>query len=178
MSQVPAVDQSKDEKAKSRRRIIQGLAGAPVIYTLPIGAALAAGSLSCVDKSQNLKAASPPQLLATSPDTWIRVKLQVYKHGSDLYVTLSSSGVSKWYKLTNTSGVWTAALDSSYNGSGAQAQSQYLYGLVDYSGYTAGAGTPYIYPQDQGIDQPVAGASCWNSVTATQAADGSNLILP
>ena len=149
---------SFDHKAAQRRRLLRGLVGGPAIYTLPLGAAVSAASLGCVDKSGT--STIPRPLLKTSPDTWVRVKLQIFKHGNDSYVVLGGT----YYKLTTVVGGYTAALDG-YTGSGAQAQSSYLYGLVDYSG-----GAPTIYPADQVIGQPVAGASCWNSVVPTPKA--------
>jgi hypothetical protein len=153
-----SLESLQDRKAAQRRRLLRGLVGGPAIYTLPLGTAVSAASLTCVDQSGTSTAPRP--LLPTSPDRWVRVKLQIFKHGNDSYVVLGGT----YYKLTTAVGGYTAAPDG-YTGTGAQAQQSYVYGLVDYSG-----GAPTIYPADQVISQPVAGASCWNSVVPTPKA--------
>ena len=68
---MPSID---SEQRSRRRRILKAAASAPVVFTLPSGAALAAGSLTCAEKSANLavSGAVPVPGVTLAPDIWMR----------------------------------------------------------------------------------------------------------
>lgn len=73
--------QSKSERNEQRRRILRAAAGAPVILTLPSGAALAANSVTCDVKSKELASSSNPvgvSTVAGSPDDFMRYSVQAF----------------------------------------------------------------------------------------------------
>jgi hypothetical protein len=86
----------EQDRAAHRRRLIKAAVGAPVVFTLPSGAALAAASISCVDKPAATEAFStqPMQTFSSTPsDTWVRFKLDKY---SIPVKTAGKKGGSAW----------------------------------------------------------------------------------
>lgn len=68
------------EKTEQRRRILRAATAAPVVLTLPSGAALANSSLMCDQNSQarfNWEKGGINNF-NTSPDDWMRIKLPEY----------------------------------------------------------------------------------------------------
>src|SRR5690606_20563225 len=83
--------QSKSERTEQRRRILRAAASAPVILTLPSGAALAATSVTCAQKSQELAQTSPPAGVASAPDTWMRFEVDVFSFDGSVSSTSTSA---------------------------------------------------------------------------------------
>lgn len=162
---------SPPERVKQRRRVLQAAVGAPVIFTLPSGAALAAASLSCQDKSAQLRTSQGAAGVTSATDTWIRYRLPQYSFKAKNLSTHQSLGTvngftfnSKWYIVQNGDAV---EVELNGNGSYTATGSNY-YALVDYSKYSPTANpTSYVYPSATPVASPVAGASCWNSLLAT-----------
>lgn len=73
----------------ARRRLLGGAVAAPAVLALHSGSALAASSLTCVDK-QNKSPASPPQ--SESLDQWVRVELWCLKPSEN-----ASPDTCKWF---------------------------------------------------------------------------------
>lgn len=155
------------ERMARRRRLLKAAAGVPAAYTLTSGVALAASSsLACIARGAADPATTPlnPPLLSTAPDSWVRARFQVYRWGSNRYIQVNNI----WYQL-NSDGTATAA--SPNLNAIAPVSGEYRYALMDYN-----TGTVGIYPEDAVMSQPVAYASCWNSITGTQSATvGTNL---
>jgi hypothetical protein len=160
-------EEVQSQEVQRRRRVLRGLVGAPVIYTLPLGSALAASSLGCLDKSQALAAADNPDGITSAPDDWVRAPLVVKENGSNIYVSVSGS--DPWFKYEPVSGAVTQI--NNLPGGAADSQKKY-YGLVDYQGNNIYG----VFPQESAVMSPIAGASCWNSLGIEPSADAQNLI--
>lgn len=167
---------SQNDRAQRRRRILQAAVGAPVVLTLPNGAAAAAASLNCADKSQAM-ATDPGTLdkaegIATAPDTWMRYRVQGYKAGSSKTPVFTLDG-THWYEVLATGAAQPYTLAA-----GVTPQvvtGKYYYVLVDYATYNSGAPiSAYVYPDKSPVVNPIAGASCWNSLTGSSV--GSSVI--
>ncbi len=65
---------SKDTVSQSRRRLVKNaVVAAPVILTLPSGAAAAtASAFQCIARDQAVADADPPPELVSAPDGWVR----------------------------------------------------------------------------------------------------------
>ena len=160
-----------DQKMR-RRKILKAAAGAPVVFTLSTGAALAAGSLGCDVKSANRAATETPPVPGVltsdtstpSLDDWMRFSLEGYelnRAGGPKVDGFLLGG--KAYQV-NTDGTVTELLD--YNGNSKLNGKTYT-AIVDYSSYAAGdAESMYVY-HGVAVANPIAGASCWNSLNAT-----------
>ena len=164
--------QLQSEKQKQRRRgILKAIASTPVIFTLPAGAQVAAASLTCKDKSLELATTNPPRGAAANSDTWIRYKVQRKK------IRISVPGSPK-KKINNTFTInnqWyrvdggiveniTESYDSDFTPVDVSGKSYYL--LVDHSDYPGTGSQSYVYlGTDNQVASPIAGNSCWNSIT-------------
>ncbi len=156
---MPSIE---SEQKHRRRRILKAAASAPVVFTLPSGAALAAASLTCAEKSAELagSGAEPVPGVTTAPDNWMRFSLQGYtinQSGGQLQgFTLGGN----WYAVNADGTVVAVVPNGNPNANGTT-----YYALVDYESYAAGnAQTMYVYLGTP-IGSPIAGASCWNSLT-------------
>jgi hypothetical protein len=163
---------SKADRARQRRRILQAAVGAPVVLTLPSGAVLAAGSLSCAEKSQERAATELPAGLTTVPgDTWMRYRLQKYTGAGLNYVVLDTSN---WYLVDEATGAATA-LSAAPSPLPTAVADTYYYALVNFETYSDTAPEMLkIYPGTSPVSSPIAGESCWNSLMGT--ALGSNIL--
>lgn len=142
------------ELLKQRRRaLIKAVGAAPVVLTLPNGAAFAATSLTCADKTKGSAAAG----VVEGTDTWVRVSVQKLKFKSDSTVFYGFSYNNNYYKVEGR----TATPYVLPNGAKKPSAINGRYGLlVDYNA----PGVYGVYPADSSIGNPIAGASCWNSV--------------
>jgi hypothetical protein len=174
---------SKSDRTEQRRRILRGAVSAPVIFTLPSGAALAQVSTSCAAKSQELAATENPLGIATGLDKWMRFEVEAYSFNGSVKVsgfldaTTAGSGTTPankndryfqlnglWYRYNVADGTAMAVTLSTPTPSGTPVGP--LYVLVDYAAYSAGTNpTMYVYPARTPVINPIAGASCWNSLT-------------
>lgn len=158
------------ERAARRRSLVKAAAGVGAVFTLPSGAALAATSLTCNNKSATLYNEGPkPVTYGTSPDNWMRIKLQKYKR---IKVRLNGSVTEvegftyngNWFRVVSDSGNNRAIQVVLDSGVPQKVTGQFYYGLVDYDG-TPGK---LILDQNQTNLNPIAGASCWNSLTGSK----------
>lgn len=167
---------SQSEQQKRRRRgILKAAAGAPVIFTLPAGAQVAAGSLTCIDKQNVLPI---PEGALSTPDTWIRYRVErVTAQFTNPGATYDTAFLLDdiWYKVDgNIVSKITGTLQQNSNKKNQKNSSnpssvstpQYYFLLVDQSKYssTTTDKSSYVY-LGQAIATPVAGTSCWNSIT-------------
>lgn len=160
---------SQLERTQQRRRLLRAAASAPVVFTLPTGAVLAATSLSCADKSAERFLSEGAPGVTTSPDSWMRFQvpaLKIKPQGSGSHVSgFELNGV---YYQPNADG--TVAEITNTNGTPTPiAGSNYLL-LVDYSTYSSTYSSTssahlYVYPGQTPVSNPIAGASCWSSLT-------------
>lgn len=160
---------SDSDKQKQRRRnILKAATVAPAVFTLPTGAALAQTSLTCVDKSKAFAAQTPPMGATTAADTWVRYSVAKYR------VKPQNSGKvfgfslnSQWYSVTGVNNaIMSITLDT--NQAPELQAGQYYFLLVDHSKYQNLPNSPqsfvFLGSANQ-VTSPVAGSSCWNSVT-------------
>jgi hypothetical protein len=159
---------SQSEQQKRRRRgILKAAAGAPVIFTLPAGAQVAAGSLTCIDKQNVLPI---PEGALSTPDTWIRYRVErVTAQFTNPDATYDTAFLLDdiWYKVDgNKVSKITGTLQQNSSNPSSVSTPQYYFLLVDQSKYysTTTDKSSYVY-LGQAIATPVAGTSCWNSIT-------------
>lgn len=147
-------DNEKELLKQRRRALVKAAAAAPVVLTLPSGAALAAVSITCADKTNG--AAAPKVVVGT--DTWVRVstpRLRFKERGKPAVYGFAYA--NNYYTVAN--GVATPY--SPPTGTNITHYNNQYHGLlVDYNA----PGVYGVYPADSSIGNPVAGASCWNSV--------------
>jgi hypothetical protein len=172
------MDDRSPPASAARRKLLRSAAAAPAIFTLPCGAALAATSVTCVAKSESMR--SSAKGLTAGTDNWVRVRIQVqnawFKAGTESPIQYKAINVAgKWYHAYDGVGVIKAGVEIAiplFSPPGklpAPIPGTYVYGLVDYS--KSGATGYGYFPADGPVAQPVAGASCWNSMPHTQAAN-------
>ena len=155
------------EKNIKRRRILKAAASAPVVFTLPTGAALAATSISCAVKSTNRATSTTETVfgVTTEPDDWMRFSLpgvRINQSGGLGQVNGFNLG-GTWYAV-NADGTVTAVTAVGV----PQPNGRTYYALVDYDAYSSGqAASMYVYHGGTGVVSPIAGASCWNSLTGS-----------
>lgn len=171
-----AMSDNEREKLKQRRRaLIKAAGAAPVVFSLANGSTAAAASLTCVDKSSKI---SPrPNVViggsGTATDGWVRVRVQRLRFRSASAGTnvVGFAYQSNYYTVSgNVATLYMPPSDVQIT----NVNNRYYGLLVDYGA----PGVYGVYPADQVIDNPVAGASCWNSVNPNGpgAQVGSNLI--
>ena len=162
------------EKLKQRRRaLIKAAGAAPVVFSLTNGSPAAAASITCVDKSADIRP-RPKMVIGgdTASDGWVRVRVQRLRFRSTSagtnvvgfayqgnYYTVSSNVATLYMPPTD---VRITNVDNRYYGL-----------LVDY----AAPGIYGVYPADELIENPVAGASCWNSVNPNGPTAGAGNII-
>lgn len=161
---------SDSDKQKQRRRnILKAATAVPAIFTLPTGAALAQTSLTCVDKSKVLAAQNPPMGATTAADTWVRFSVAKYKIKlQDSSKVFAFTLNSQWYSVTGATNAIanvTLTRDPTYD---PRPQTGGYFLLVDQSKYQNQPNSPQSFVflgSENQVTSPVAGNSCWNSVT-------------
>lgn len=174
--ELAMADNEREQLKQRRRALIKAAGAAPVVFSLTSGSAVAATSLTCKDKSQSLaQIQQPAGATQGSPDTWMRYKVDAYsipQPNADVLGFQYPTGT--WYKVV--SGVASrVTLQSNGNGQGTLPTSTggFYYLLVNYS---SGQSFDAVYV-GQTIQNPIAGASCWNSLTGgTSATNPPNLV--
>lgn len=161
------------EKLKQRRRaLIKAAAATPAVLTLPSGAALAAASLTCKDKSQTIAQADPPPGARTFNDDWMRYRVPAFsikQPGGPVKGFEYPAGT--WYKVDGAGKAYSINLQPG-NGNLPTPTGGYYYLLVNYS---SGQTFDSVYVGQQ-LPNPIAGASCWNSLTGAQLTNPPNLV--
>ena len=156
---------SNDDLIRRRRKLLKGAVGAPVLFTLPVGSALAATSLTCDIKSQQTFASESPSTFLTAPsaDKWMRARLDVF------VVNVQGSGPvdavmvgSDFYRLDNATTTLILIPQVDIAGTPSLTGSQ-VDVLVDYN--VSGMATVVVAPNSP--VSPIAGVSCWNSLNPT-----------
>ncbi|WP_068635506.1 hypothetical protein [Thauera butanivorans] len=167
---------SADDKSRNegRRRLIKSAAAAPVVFTLPSGAALAAASSSCEANSLELFNTERPLAVTASSDKWVRARLQAWKFKA---VKVGSNGSENvdgfkynevYYKVSDGRAEEVALKPGSKP---AVYPRQYYYVLINYPGRTL------ILDASATDVTPMAGASCWNSLMPGDNLSGDNTII-
>jgi len=165
---------------EQRRKLIKAAAGASAVFTLPSGAALANVSATCDQKSLKLyQDAAKPTGFSAATDGWMRVKLQKYNVRAKLPGETSNTTGAGF----NYAGKWFRVISSTTGGNKAVevlpvnttiVSNEFFYGLVHYDS-NAKMGK-LVLDQTAETVNPIAGASCWNSLTG--ATLNSNTIIP
>lgn len=160
---------SQSERRERRRRILKGAAGVPVVLTLPSGAAIAATSVNCDANSQTIFRAEGADGFPTAPDSWMRVRLPKYKirlqQGGSTRVDgfrFDSGTATRWFRIEGDQAI-EVTYDIHKQHLPEEVAGEYYYGLVDYQN---GIGELLLNQDDPGI-MPIAGCSCWNSLTGS-----------
>ena len=162
------------EKLKQRRRALIKAAGAvPVVFSLTNGSPAAAASLTCADKT---KGASAPYV-TSGTDGWVRVSVPQLEYISGNGNGTHVAGYGFMYKgnyyTVNSNG---SIISGKPNGTTQEqtVPNQNYYLLVDYGG---SPGSFTVYPTDTNIGNPIAGASCWNSVNPNGPIAGTGNLI-
>jgi hypothetical protein len=158
----------QSELRERRRRLLRAAVGVPAVFTLPSGAALAAASLTCVDRSAESFLQRQPPLISTSTDGWVRIKLQKYTikvtGGQKIYNCFQYG--NQWYSLPGMdAGNYDPQAVSNMVVWSKKKDGEFFYGLVNYPEGS-------LIVSQGGTINPVAGASCWCSL------NGGGVITP
>lgn len=166
---------------EQRRKLIKAAAGASAVFTLPSGAALANVSATCDQKSLKLyQDAAKPTGFSGAMDGWMRVKLQKYNVRAKLPgETNNTTGPgfnynNRWFRVINSTTGGNKAVEVFSPANTTIVSNEFFYGLVHYDSNAKLSNLVL----DQGAEtvNPVAGASCWNSLTGASLT--SNSIIP
>lgn len=161
---MPSTDSEQNIK---RRRILKAAASAPVIFTLPSGAALAAGSLTCAAKSLERATGETVDGVTVAPDAWMRFSVP------GLRLRFTGNRVVDGFRLDGSLyqvvGSDVVLISETPVNEASNGQTYFL--LVDYEAYS----DPIVSPDDPAsyvylgtpTANPIAGASCWNSLNST-----------
>lgn len=139
---------------RPRRKWLRGVAAAPAIFTLPTSATpLAVASNTCLKNP----AAATATGMTGAPDGYVRIRLPIFrvKVGNTRMDAVQVG--NKWY-VYPSGGVIALPEDPKPTN-----PPRFAYGLVDYSNPSS-TGKHRFYPEVQPTT-PVAGHSCWNSVS-------------
>ncbi|WP_345794497.1 hypothetical protein AAG895_05330 [Thauera sp. JM12B12] len=171
---MSAPDNTSHEK---RRRLIKAAAAAPVVFTLPSGAALAAtSSPTCDAKSLTRFNTSSVDAVVSEPgDGWVRGRFQswTFRIKSENSSSIGFKHLGNWYVVSNGSA--SLVLGEVFtNGSNAPSErlDQYHYVLLNYPDQTS-----LVFNASQADIAPIAGASCWNSLTPSANIPASNTVV-
>ncbi|HHW62868.1 MAG TPA: hypothetical protein GX403_02740 [Rhodocyclaceae bacterium] len=161
---MSASDNTSQEK---RRRLIKSAAVAPVVLTLPSGSALAASSAMCDQKSADAFDSSPAFAVTTATDRWMRAQLQMYTFKGKVEGQNGTKDYSGFkYNINNNVNyavIAGVAVPLTQTTQETLLPGQYFYVLVDYRGdQPVGL---ILDSSSIGAQNPIAGASCWNSLT-------------
>ncbi|MCG3186904.1 MAG: hypothetical protein IOMNBAOH_01480 [Rhodocyclaceae bacterium] len=171
-------EQDDQDRIALRRRLLKAAAGAaPMVFTLPVGAQVAASSANqCVAKdAAKVTATTPPRYTttATNPTTdgWVRFKAEV------VMVKFNSSGaqnIKAWLVKGKTYAAENKTVNSTTYTIGALiAPTQYGYvslspqqyaNLLVFDDGSNPLGFYKIYPETKTSSQTALTGSCWNSV--------------
>ena len=150
------------EKNIKRRRILKAAASAPVVFTLPMGTALAANSISCAVKSADRAANETVAGVTTAPDAWMRFSLPGFTINQSGGPVSGFNFDGRWFRVNGDGSVTVVTPNGTPRANGVT-----YYALVDYEAYSLGQpASMYVYTGTP-IDNPIAGASCWNSLEGT-----------
>lgn len=179
---------SESEQQKQRRRnVLKAVAGAPVIFTLSAGTNVAAESISC--KIKNQTTLPTPAGASTSSDTWIRYKVQrqsiTITNIDNGNVNTASNAFTldniNWYRVNNATNVVNKVnLLQKTVSNPSPVVGQFYYLLVDHSEFSTSAAPQsfvYLGTENSAVD-PVAGGSCWNSLSTGVTVGSDNTINP
>lgn len=166
---------SKQNQIEKRRKLIKSAVGAPALFTLPgaVGSAMAAASLGCDVKSQATFAdESPVTGFPSAPDKWMRVRCEVWtfrlESGGAAVTGFKFNGA--YYQVTSGVAQQVAVKLTPSSQAPVQVAGQYVYALVDYQ---QSAPATIVLDPNKAVS-PIAGASCWNSLTSSNLS--SNVI--
>jgi hypothetical protein len=183
-------EETRTRNTETRRRLVKSAVAAPMVFTLPMGASLAAESVSCVDKIDSTDAALLVGSADLADDLWVRVQLPLKRF------VLKNSGAScggtppnvtgfdydgKWYTYTvGESAAIPVPSDKRVCNPVAKTTSPTtVYALVDVSFDPMALSGPIRVSQVDDPITPVPGASCWNSVNPNPIDQiGGNVINP
>lgn len=178
---------SEEQKKQRRRGILKAVAGAPVLFTLPTGAAVAAVSITCKDKSAALANNNPPPgalASAAGTDKWVRYRVENLtiqtngNQGATFSNAFKLGGI--WYQVIgNTVSNIPGNVPPGQNGTSFNPK-RYYYLLVDHTKYlnsTTTSPQSFVYlGSTQLVTAPIAGGSCWNSITPGGQVPTSNIL--
>jgi hypothetical protein len=158
---MSAPDNTSHEK---RRLLIKSAAAAPVVLTLPSGSALAASSAMCDKKSADTFATSPQPAVTALSDRWMRAQLQAYAFKGKVEGQNAATDYTGFkYSDVNYAVVGGVAVPLVLTNKDTLMSGTYFYVLVDYKGdQSVGL---ILDSSTIGAQNPIAGASCWNSLT-------------
>lgn len=169
---MSAPEKTSNEK---RRRLIKSAAAAPVVFTLPSGAALAATSATCDAKSlARFDPGSVQAVVSTAGDGWVRAQFQswTFRIKGQSSSSIGFNYGSQWYVVSNGSASLVLA-EVHTNGANAPRQraGEYHYVLLNYPDQDL------VLDASQFNIAPVAGASCWNSLMPSANIPASNTVI-
>lgn len=170
---MSAPDNTSHEK---RRRLIKAAAAAPVVFTLPSGAALAAtSSPTCDAKSLTRFNTSSVDAVVSEPgDGWVRGQFQswTFRIKNQNSNSIGFNHLGNWYLVSNGSASLVRT-EVQTNGTNApkERQGEYHYVLLNYPDQTN-----LILSASQLDRAPIAGASCWNSLMPSANIPASNIL--
>lgn len=182
-------EQDDQDRIALRRRLLKAAAGAaPMVFTLPVGAQIAASSANqCVAKdAAKVTATTPPRYTATATnpttDGWVRFKAEVVK------VKFNSSGtqfIKAWLVKGKTYAAENKTVNSTTYAIGALiAPTQYGYvsfstkqyaNLLVFDDGSNPLGQYKIYPETKSASQTALTGSCWNSVHPSNTLNPGNI---
>lgn len=162
---------SVDDKSRkeARRRLIKSAAAAPVVFTLPTGAALAQSSSTCQASSLERFATENPPAVKVASDNWVRAQFQALKFRVQGESEESGGFLhNSYYKVLDGSAQAVVVEEGSVS---VNSEVAGYFVLVN-------AGDPATIILDSSYaSAPIAGASCWNSVVG-DGASNDNIIIP
>jgi hypothetical protein len=160
-------DNQRDTIRQRRRALIKAAGAAPVVFSLASGSAVAAASLTCADKTRGQRGVPP---VTSATDGWVRVKVTQLKFKLGLATWYGFQYGSQYYSVVGAGAVPFALLPGTVVTQ--QASSYYL-------------AVNYVSPGVYGVDpvgpfhgNPIAGASCWNSVNPNGPGAGPGNLVP
>ena len=166
---------------ETRRRLIKSAAVAPIVFTLPSGAALAAASATCDAKSLTTFVNSDPRVKAVdiASDGWVRAAFQRVDFNGKLVQTGAAQAFSgfiyegRYYGVNELTGVATHVPHVSGQGAAVPGKSYYV--LVSYTSETpifdSATVTSISGPS------PISGGSCWNSLRPNSVGLNNIIVL-
>lgn len=189
-SQVTAVQPARpvdpaDARREARRRILRAAVGAPVVFTLPSGAALAATSSQCEANAQEMaftQSASMPDQVTGSPDGWLRYSVQKYlipQSGANVYgfVLIDRYNQEAWYKVEGGAAIPVTLMPGSGAGNKPSAVAgQYYYLLVNYEKFQQSS-DPAVFADPQETNYSPMSGSCWTSISAGNVSLSSDVTI-
>jgi len=156
----------------ARRRILQGSAAVPVLFTMRTASATALGSAVACMKKDAVRAESPPkppEIYKLNNDGWVRVRLDLCElsvYQGNKPVTLDGRyflGVDNttYWKLVEQYGASDTAVMSPYtvNSCSARRLGEFRYALA----YVDNLGNRVGYALQKNGGQAITG-SCWASI--------------